>query len=171
LQPEYAKRAETHNGHVEMQPQEASQHDPDWLRQATAAALDEARRRSALLAGGRERVPVKGKIAIVVDDGLATGWSLRAAVREIRRREPERIVAAVPVGAPETVHAIGSEVDDIVVLDVPQGRFTSVGAFYWNFDQVSDDEVAAIMKSAAHVQDDDPERREPAERKFPRENK
>ena len=93
---------------------------------------------------------MKNKTAIIVDDGLATGLSMSAAIHEIRGRGPQKVVVAVPVGAAETVARLKPEVDDIVVLYIPEW-FGAVGAFYERFDQVSDEEVVALMKFMAPV--------------------
>jgi predicted phosphoribosyltransferase len=126
--------------------------DERWVDRATAAALQEANRRRRLFLQGRDPVAVRDKIAIIVDDGLATGLTMLAAIREIRKRGPRKIVVAVPVAAAKTVDNLWSEVDDLVVLYVPDGWFGAIGAFYQRFEQLSDDEVVALMKSAAPLE-------------------
>jgi predicted phosphoribosyltransferase len=75
-----------------------------------------------------------------------------AAIHEIRQRGPRQIIVAVPVAAPDTVDRLRSVVDDIVVVYIPQGWFGAIGAFYLDFEQVTDEEVVALMKSSAPVQ-------------------
>jgi putative phosphoribosyl transferase len=94
---------------------------------------------------------VKGKIAIIVDDGLATGLTMLAAIHEIRKRGPRKVVVAVPVAASKTVTELRSLVDEVVVLHIPPWM-GAIGAFYERFDQVSDDEVVALMTVGAPVQ-------------------
>lgn len=148
MQPEYAVGAVAEDGYVVTNPDEAEALDPEWLEHATAAELKEAQRRRAVYLEGRDSAPVGGKVAIIVDDGLATGLTMQAAIHEIRQRRPRTIVVAVPVAAAETVERLRPEVDAVVALYVPQGWFGAIGAFYRNFDQVSDDEVIALMKNA-----------------------
>ena len=88
-------------------------------------------------------------MAIIIDDGLATGLTMRAAIHEIRERGPQKIIVAVPVGAADTVSRLKSEVEDLVVLHIPRGFFGAIGAFYQYFNQVSDEEVVALMKFMA----------------------
>ena len=148
FQPEYAIGAVAEDGYLVTNPDEVSRLDTQWLERACAAELHEAQRRRRLFLQGRAPVDVKGKVAIIVDDGLATGLSMSAAIHEIRGRRPRKVVVAVPVAAADTVHRLRGEVDDLVVLSIP-AWFGAVGAFYEHFDQVSDEEVVALMKQAA----------------------
>jgi predicted phosphoribosyltransferase len=145
LQPEYAIGAVAEDGYVVTNPDEVATLDKRWLDLATAAELKEAQRRRTLFLQGRSPVAIKDKIAIIVDDGLATGLSMSAAIHEIRGRGPRKLVVAVPVAAAETVDKLRPEVDDLVVLYIPEW-FGAVGAFYQRFDQVSDEEVVGLMK-------------------------
>jgi putative phosphoribosyl transferase len=112
-------------------------------REAALARAEIARRRSHYL-GSRAPVPVAGCTAIVVDDGIATGTSVRAALRALRARRPERLVLAVPLAPARALAALTPEVDDLVCLETPQ-PFHAVGAHYALFAQVSDDEVIAAL--------------------------
>ena len=104
------------------------------------------------LRGGRTRPPVtvEGRTAIVIDDGLATGSTMRAALRGIRRARPARLVLAVPVAPPDTLAALASEVDDVVCISTPED-FGAVGRFYRNFDQTTDEEVVGLLDDARHA--------------------
>ena len=88
------------------------------------------------------------RLLIIVDDGLATGLTMQAAIYQIRQRHPREVVVAVPVAAAETVNRLRAEVDRLVVLYIPSGYFGAVGAFYRRFDQVSDEEVVAVMSGS-----------------------
>jgi predicted phosphoribosyltransferase len=149
--PEYAIGAVAEDGYVVTNPDEVARLDTRWLELATAAELEEAQRRRRVFLQGRTPIEVKDKIAIIVDDGLATGLSMSAAIHEIRCRGPQKVVVAVPVAAAETVDKLKPYVDELVVLYIPEW-FGAVGAFYQRFDQVSDGEVVALMKFMAPVE-------------------
>jgi putative phosphoribosyl transferase len=89
-----------------------------------------------------------GKAVILVDDGLATGSSMRAAARALRLQQPSSIVAAIPVAAPETCASLASEVDRIVCLEQPE-NFAAVGQWYARFEQITDAEVGRLLQRAA----------------------
>jgi len=148
FQPEYAIGAVAEDGYVVTNPDEVATLDQRWLDLATAAELKEAQRRRNLFLQGRSPVAIKDKIAIIVDDGLATGLSMSAAIHEIRGRGPKKLVVAVPVAAAESVDKLRPEVDDLVVLYIPPW-LGAIGTFYQRFDQVSDEEVVALMKFMA----------------------
>jgi len=114
--------------------------------EATRERAEIVRRRAAYL-GGRAPLPVEGKTAVVVDDGIATGTSVRAALQALRARHPARLVLAVPVAPPSAVDELRPLVDDLVCLSQPP-YFYAVGAHYADFRQVSDDEVIAALESA-----------------------
>lgn len=105
----------------------------------------EARR--ALWVAGRARVPIKDRTVIIVDDGIATGATVRASVHALKRRGPKRIVVATPVAPPEAVEALQQEADDVICLETPQ-YMGAIGFFYVNFSQVSDAEVTSILERA-----------------------
>lgn len=122
--------------------------DMRWVEQGQQRELAEIARRRRQYLGGRAALALEGCTAIVVDDGLATGATARAAVLALRHapRAPQRIVLAVPVAPAETVAALAPEVDELVCLWQPP-CFRAVGAHYLNFRQVDDAQVAALMKS------------------------
>jgi putative phosphoribosyl transferase len=125
--------------------------DREELARMLAARRKEAEQREQRLRAGRPPLEVHGRTVIVIDDGLATGATMRAALRMIRKRQPERLVAAVPLGAPETCASIAREVDELVCPQRPEPLF-SVGEHYRVFDQTSDREVERLLReSPPHV--------------------
>jgi putative phosphoribosyl transferase len=107
--------------------------------------LAEIERRRLRYIGDRPRAEVEGKIAIVIDDGIATGATTLAAIKAVRSRKPRELVLAVPVAPPDSIKKLRSEVDAIVCLDTPRD-FGAIGYFYEDFRQVNDDEVIATLK-------------------------
>jgi putative phosphoribosyl transferase len=118
---------------------------PAQLADAEAQARAELERRAVRYRGaGCALVPVDGRPVVIVDDGIATGSTARAAIRIARARGTARVVLAVPVAAADTVRALHAEVDELVVVDTPED-FGAVGQFYRDFAQVSDDDVIAAL--------------------------
>jgi predicted phosphoribosyltransferase len=116
-----------------------------------AAARDERpelERRERAYRDGRALASIKGRTVIIVDDGLATGSTMRAAVRAVRRLEPARIVVAVPVGARETCEALRDAADEVVCSFVPE-HFSAVGLWYADFSQTTDEEVRHLLAEQA----------------------
>ena len=112
---------------------------------ACATELAEIERRRQLYIGDRARAEIAGQVVIVIDDGIATGATTRAALQAIRNRKPKELVLAVPVAPPDTVTQLRPEVDALICLETPE-LFGAIGYFYRNFGQVSDQEVIAILK-------------------------
>lgn len=117
------------------------------IEQAVAAELKELKRRERAYRRGRSALDVRGKTAILVDDGLATGASMRAAVMALRQLGPARIVVAVPTASAETCDEFRSEVDEIVCAQTPE-PFLAVGAWYEDFSQTTDEEVRELLERA-----------------------
>lgn len=111
------------------------------------AQLEEIERRRKLYLGNRPPEIVAGRGAIVVDDGVATGTTVRAALTALRRRKPNRLILAVPVAPEESAVQLEAEVDDLVCLQRPV-PFYAISQFYADFHQVEDVEVVALMKAA-----------------------
>jgi putative phosphoribosyl transferase len=116
-----------------------------------AVAQEEERellRRELAYREGRDPVPVDGRVAILVDDGLATGSTMRAAVKAVRQRDPSRVVVAVPVGARDTCDELSAIADEVVCVGTPE-PFSAVGQWYADFDQTTDDEVRRLLSEHA----------------------
>lgn len=118
---------------------------------ATQRESAELQRREREYRHGRPSLDVRGKTVILVDDGLATGSTMRVAVRALRKRDVAEIIVAVPVGAPEVCAEFQDEVDEAVCLMMPR-NFRAVGRFYQDFSQTTDDEVRELLARAAAVQ-------------------
>lgn len=118
--------------------------DRTSIERLAAEERTELRRRQRIYLGSRPAVALTGRTAILVDDGVATGATLLAAIRALRRRGPARFVVAVPVASPEALALLRAEVDEVICLEVPQ-PFYAVGAHYRDFPQVSDEEVTTLL--------------------------
>lgn len=143
-QPELAIGAidETGHGHLSAYAQGlASAADVDAEKRVQTAELQRRRR---LYSGAHPPIDPAGRVVIVVDDGIATGASMRAALRCIRARKPARLILAAPVAPPATLQALAGEADEIVCLSTPE-YFDAVGAFYADFASVSDEDVVAAL--------------------------
>lgn len=122
-----------------------------YLAEETARQLATIRRRRALYTPGREGGEAAGRIVIVVDDGLATGATMIAALHAVRARRPARLICAIPVAAPESLARVRAYADDVVCLLAPEG-FHAVAACYEDFPQVTDADVAqALQQTPSHA--------------------
>ena len=121
---------------------------PEHVIDAVAAEeLKELERRELAYRGNRAEPDVKGKTVILIDDGLATGSTIRAAAQALRQQQPARIVVAVPVSAPETCDEYRIGVDEIICAVTPE-PFLGVGMWYLDFPQTTDDEVRDLLERA-----------------------
>ncbi|MDW7978207.1 MAG: phosphoribosyltransferase [Candidatus Caldarchaeum sp.] len=116
----------------------------EYIRQKAAEESWEARRRAEVYRGGRPMQELKGRTVILVDDGLATGLTMKAAVHMARNKQAEKIIVAVPVAPPETVEKLKKLADEVVCLETP-ADFFAIGQFYDRFEQLSDEEVVSIL--------------------------
>lgn len=122
--------------------------DPEYIEQETVTIRKALRERYKKFMGDRQPEDLEGKTVIIVDDGIATGNTIIAAIRMIRKRKPLKIVVAVPVAPFRTVVKLRELVDDLICVSAPED-FYGVGQFYSDFTQVSDAEVVQLLKEAA----------------------
>jgi putative phosphoribosyl transferase len=120
---------------------------PDYLTEEIAVQMADSARREERFRAGRTPRDLTDRVVIVVDDGLATGATMRAAVRSVRTSQPARLVVAVPVGSAQACTALRQEADEMICLFSPED-FSAVGAYYLHFEPVEDDEVARILHVA-----------------------
>jgi len=122
---------------------------PDYIIQDVAQReRQELKRREELYRAGKPDIDVQGRTIILVDDGLATGSTMRAAARALRKQNPQRLIVAVPVGAPDTCEEFRSEVDEVICGAAPDA-FRAVGMWYEDFSQTTDEEVQSLLDEAS----------------------
>ncbi|MCE2982762.1 MAG: phosphoribosyl transferase [Parachlamydia sp.] len=145
-QPEYAIAAVSESGHLILSEHEILDFEKGWFEKQKEREMGEIKRKRNLYLKGREEMPIEGKTALLVDDGIATGFTIRAAIEELKGRKPKEIIVAVPVAPKRTAELIMQSVDGWVGNIIPDGKFFgAVGAYYINFDQTSDEEVIQIL--------------------------
>ena len=119
----------------------------EYIEDEKRKQIKEIERRMKKYRGDAVYPKLEGKIVILVDDGLATGATTRAAIASIRRQKPSMLILAIPVGPRDTIDGLKREVDKIVFLSTPE-PFYAIGQFYLNFEQTTDDEVVNILRIA-----------------------
>ncbi|MPY65257.1 phosphoribosyltransferase [Deinococcus sp. SDU3-2] len=125
---------------------------PDAIAAVEARERAELARREQVYREGRTPAPVTGRTVLLVDDGVATGATLRAGLLALRALSPARVVVAVPVAPPETARALATQADEVICLHTP-ADFMAVGQFYRDFAQTTDEEVREALIRAAHPQE------------------
>lgn len=146
---EFAIGAITEDGQQLLNPAVPPSHiDERYLQKTIQAEVTEAQRRVQLYRGDRAPLQLPGKTAVLVDDGIATGLTMLAAIQSARKRGAKKIIVAVPVAAKDSIASIQSQADEVICLATPE-PFYAVGQWYEEFDQVSDEEVIARLRSTA----------------------
>jgi len=118
------------------------------IEEITHRVRTELERRERVFRGDRPPLNLEGKIAILIDDGIATGSSMRAAINALRQHKPARVVVAIPVAPLSTCHRLRTEVDELICVHMPES-FYAIGQFYADFSQVADEEVTDLIHRAA----------------------
>jgi putative phosphoribosyl transferase len=119
------------------------------IERIAAREQRELDRRETLYRAGRPAIPIRGRTVVLIDDGLATGASMKAAASAVRAEEPGRVIVATPVAAQQTCDELREGVDEVISLETPD-PFVAVGVWYEDFEQTSDEEVQALLERAAH---------------------
>ena len=146
--PEYAIGAVDEKGTVILSEEVTASIDQAWLRAEIERQKSEAKRRSLVYRGERKPTNIASKIAIIVDDGIATGLTMRLAVRVVKAQKPQAIIVAVPVAPPESIRMLKDEGANVVVLEPPENFLGAVGAHYMRFEQVEDAEVIKLLRAS-----------------------
>lgn len=147
--PEYAIGAITEDGDPVCNQEEVEWVDRQWLEEETARMRVEIKRRREKYFGEIAQHPIEGKTVIIVDDGIATGYTMFASINEIKKRKPSKIVVAIPVTPEDIANKLRAIVDDLVSVQIDPFYLGAVGAYYDDFSQVEDEEVIALLKSVA----------------------
>ncbi len=151
LNREYAIGAICENGQVLYNEAEAGTIDKQWLKGEVGNQKEEIERRQLLYRDGKNHLPPTGKIAIIVDDGIATGLTIEVAIKELKKQEAQKVVVAVPVVPPDVAKVIESQADELIALQIPKDYLGAVGAYYAYFPQVTDEEVMKLLRPQSGI--------------------
>jgi predicted phosphoribosyltransferase len=148
FQPEYAIAAISESGHLVGSSAELHAANEAWLERAKMKEMEEIKRKRKIYLADKKDIPLEGKIAMIVDDGVATGLTMQVGILELRDRNPKKIIVVVPVVPRSTATRLQNMADDLVAVEIPDDyEFRgAVGAYYDEFYQVEDAEVIKILK-------------------------
>lgn len=149
-QAEYAICSVAEDGDILCDETERAGVDEKWFAQAKKEQQEEAKRRRVTYRAGLKIPSVAGKTAVLVDDGIATGLTIRLAINELKHLKPKQIIVAVPVAPADVAKQIEKTVDKLVTLDAPAIYAGAVGNYYENFPQIEDKEVIKLLKEIAN---------------------
>src|SRR3989344_7378491 len=145
--PEYAICAVDEKGLLLCNEMETKSVDPDWLKGEIELQQKEAEHRIALYRGKRKPAEIENRVVVIVDDGIATGFTMRLAVRSVKMQNPKKIIVAVPVAPAESIQELKKEgADEIIVLEPPENFTGAVGAHYMQFEQTEDSAVINLLQ-------------------------
>lgn len=147
--PEYAIAATAENGHIVGNRRELMSIDEEWLEEEIGKEREEVIRRREKYFHRRNIISPENKIAILVDDGAATGLTLRAGIIELKHYNPKKLIVAVPVVPRSTARIFKKEADGVIALEIPPDDLflSAVGAYYDNFTQITDEQVITILNA------------------------
>lgn len=144
--PEYAIGAVDGSGTTVFNPTEIASVNEQWLKEETERQKTEAKRRTKLYRQNKKPFNISGKIVIIADDGIATGFTMQLAVKVAKKGKPEKIIVAAPVSPLESIDVIRKEgADEVILIEQPKEFLGSVGAHYEEFEQVEDTEVINLL--------------------------
>jgi predicted phosphoribosyltransferase len=146
LQPEFGIAAVTEGGHLVKNEKYAATVDENWFSVEVERQKTAAQHRHNLYQPALKGISAKDKVAILTDDGVATGLTTEAAIADLKAQKPQKIILAVPVMPAEVAEHLRPLVDELVALDIPEDFAGAVGAYYENFPQISDEEVISELK-------------------------
>lgn len=145
--PEYALCAVDAHGALLCDESERKLVSEEWLKDEIERQRKEAERRMSAYRGGNPLPDVKDKVVLIVDDGIATGLSMRLAVKSVKTQKPARVIVAVPVASPESLRELERDADEVMTLLPPEEFMGAVGAHYQDFEQVEDQTVVRLLRS------------------------
>jgi putative phosphoribosyl transferase len=144
--PEYGVGAISDDGFMVLNTNETDYLDKSWLQNEIKTEQNAARKKRDFLMAGRESIDAKGRTAIIIDDGVATGLTILAAIKKVRAKNPQKVIVAVPVAPKDVAAKIEKEADEFVALNIPENFIGAVGAYYENFDQITDEQALEFLK-------------------------
>lgn len=149
-QPEFAIGAVAETGAVSMNRSIVGRYNVsgDYIKEETARKKEEIARRVEMYRGGRSIENLEGRTVILVDDGVATGATMKAGIAALKKEKIGKLVIALPVAPPSTADELGDMADEVICLETPED-FAAVGGYYYDFTQVTDDEVVAMLNEAS----------------------